>query len=447
MRLQYIRFFITCLFFISLSSGSDAWKLAGLEDKNVMCVIIDYSKKIIAGTDSGLYIKAQDSKEWVEIPTVVNYARRVVEIKKGEIAVTLGNGLSKSDGVYSGKETGTSPFYSLKLIDYLDKPQSIALGENMLFAGAGNKIVYSIRDTDGGEFMEFHAVKTPEYCFGVEDPLCADMYVWKRDNKRLYAGGYGTSPMQDPGHCILSQTVDSMVVFPFFKKLNVTCFTNFFLTSTEFLYIGTRDTGILCYSPIMSSYPKVIPAPENEAINHMIAAGGGTAVQLNLLVAAVKSGVYAYRNNSWVKLGTIPAVPNYLAYLDLDTASGLNHQQKQQENTLYAGTDKGVYQLSVNALSVSSQLLPVKKQRIEARIIGKQIVVSWISQVSTETTIDVVNTAGKLVSGLGTGFYTSGEHMIFWNPGLSARGKMAGGVYFIRLREGNRMAVQKICID
>ncbi len=402
------------------------WYSIGLEEREVYCLLADDTTMILAGTNQGLYVLFDSEWYLVEGLATNLPINSMVRVSETKAAVSAGGG-SNSDGLYIGEVAIYGPpFYVFSLIDYLMFPQALTASSekgDTLFLGSNNGIYMSILGEDE-EYGVLEPIKTPDYCFGVEEPLCATLLIFHVEGI-LYAGGYDLSPLPGPGH-LLRQQKDSMVIA---KDFNVSAMTQGTFSSDEpgirELAVGTPDSGIIYYNPIISSTPwRKWESPENEAIRHIIALSGGEN-ENDMLIAAVESGVYIDGNEdiitgSWTVIGDLPNKPNFIA----------GYLNGKNEFGGFAGTDKGVYRYGEKPTGIAEKYLPKysKKSCLKLNVFNKstklQMVFHSDAVIENNLTVILYDISGKRVN------------KVYTRSGTADFGKLGSGIYLFSVFAG-----------
>jgi hypothetical protein len=311
-----------------------SWQSLGLEDRSINCILADDTTAILAGTDSGMSVYW--NSRWYNFSLTLPVTS-IARFSGNVIFVGAGNG-GKSDAVYIGyKIILGPPFYALRFQQYFIEPTAIVINNTLaiprLYVGGRNVVsVGMIESASGSDTLyPLGPLKIPPYAFGLTTPYCAGLEFF---NGTLYAGGYDTSTMMGRPGNLLMLSGDTLLIV---RRLNVTALVQgtFMETGPLELVTGTRDSGVIYYSPSAFIPWITVPSPNKEAVNDLLAVPG--MMFSDMLVAAVASGVYTSGGHSttWTELGDVPASPNCCAVRG--RASG------SMEGVLMAGTSKGVY--------------------------------------------------------------------------------------------------------
>jgi hypothetical protein len=432
------KLFFLFLLIASIEINAD-WKLLGLEKDSVLCIAIDESGKIIAGTKSG-GIKIYDGKEWFDVKKLNIPVNDIMFTRKNRFIAAIGNG-SNADGVYSANDTGNPPYYKLSDLPFygMMNAQTLAKTDNSdtIYMGGGNTIVYGIIDTFSGNYIKFTLLKTPLNPFGIERPKCAALQVFRDEDNRLYAGGFDESTETKAGQLLwMSGIKDSM---PINATINVTSISECVKDDGgSLLLIGTKDSIMYYCSPRMSVpiAKFFIKSPKNEPINDMVNYYVLSSMR-SLVCAAVKSGVYADKLfGVWLKVGNIPATP-----LCLD---GLSINVWGKILSLYAGTTSGVYKYDSSTVVIKNypedyfvSCLSIQQYR------GKSISVSFTLPRSENVHLDILNCAGKNTAIVFDGYLNSGKHTISWDVNTKKNIRLGNGVYILRLFTEKKYSVKR----
>jgi hypothetical protein len=304
------------------------WRLLGLEDRSINCILATDTNIILAGTSKGisLYFNSIWYDLNVEMPVT-----SIVRLSNDRIFVGAGNG-SKSDAVYIGKAIiNGPPFFHLEFQHYFLEPTAmvinIATAVARVYVGGRNTIAVGMIGND--TLLELVPMKTPENPFGARSPQCVDLLLNGATN--LYAGGYDDSAAGRGS--LITSVSDS---FALLKSFDVTALAQgVWEAGPPQLLVGTQDAGILIYNP-SSQTSALLPSPGNLPVCDVISVS--TLLFADMFVVACDSGVFSNNGSSqtWTEVGAIPVPPTCLALRGtpmMGVASGM----------LLAGTAKGVY--------------------------------------------------------------------------------------------------------
>jgi hypothetical protein len=327
--------FLVCFSVCSKPEAAANWRLLGLEDRSVNCILVMDTNMIFAGTSTG--ISLYFNSKWYDL----NVEMPVTSIVRlgSMLFVGAGNG-SRSDAVYIGKPIiNGPPFYYLEFQHYFLEPTAMAIdssaAEPRLFVGGRNTIAVGMIGkiaTDNDTLLELVPMKLPENPFGTASPHCADLLLF--DTTILFAGGYDDS-VADQGSLMAHSTMSESDSFQILKSLDVTSLARGVLEAgPPRLVVGTQDAGILVYSP-SSQTSAMLKSPGGLPVNDIITIP--TLLFYDMFIAACDSGVFSNNGGSqtWTEVGALPVPPTCLA---LRCASAV-----PQCGTFLAGTVKGVY--------------------------------------------------------------------------------------------------------
>ncbi|MBN2035609.1 MAG: hypothetical protein JW768_02590 [Chitinispirillaceae bacterium] len=342
MRSGYYLKMIWSMVFLGCFSGyampiQDArWRLLGLEDRSINCILADDTSMILVGTSKGMSVYWNSG--WFDFDLALPVTS-IARLSNDMIFVGAGNG-SRSDAVYMGKKILKGPpFYQMRFQHYFLEPAAMVINNAMAIARlfVGGRNIVSVGMIGNDTLLDMRPITVPEYPFGVEMPYCSDILIFSGSVSSAYsvfAGGYDKSP--EPGQGSLLELDMDSLIFHTLRKLDVTALAqgSFEEGGPELLVVGTRDAGILLYNP-SSQTSALLPGPGKLPINDVITVPN--MIFSDILVAACDSGVYANngRAQTWAEIGSIPAPPLCLAPrgTPADVISG----------ALLAGTAKGVY--------------------------------------------------------------------------------------------------------
>jgi hypothetical protein len=342
------------------------WRLLGLEDRSVNCILATDTSMIFAGTSKGvsLYFDSRWYDLNVELPVT-----SIVRLSNVRIFVGAGNG-SKSDAVYIGKSIiNGPPFFHLEFQHYFLEPTAMVINNTTavarVYVGGRNTIAVGMIGSD--TLLELVPMKTPENPFGAGSPHCADLLLNGATN--LYAGGYDDS-VADRGS-LMAAASDS---FALLKSLDVTALAQgVWEAGPPLLLAGTQDAGILIYDP-SSQTSAMLPSPGSLPVNDIVTVP--TLLFYDVVVAACDSGVFSNdgRSATWTEVGALPVPPTCLAVRGtpmMGVASGM----------LLAGTEKGVYIYDDLPVNVASH--PMRN--------GAAVRTKWIFSRNGDICIPVAN--------------------------------------------------------
>lgn len=396
-----MRFFLlAAAFSAGAAFCAPAWHSQGLDNHNVRSLLVIDDTRIIAGTDSGLYISW--GRGWIKIDNSTLPANALVKTDDGSILAACGNG-SRSDGIYLGQDVlDGPPFYVFSLLDWAFMPTALGLrGQDTLYAGGTPDRMYrSVRRSPNPDWSSFVEIETPAWCFGAEAPHCAAVHAFN-GRGTVYAGGYDSSPMPGPGHLIYVQGDTARKLLQY----NVSALTSgtFYEVGPSELVIGTIDTGLFRYNPATRVLTH-IPSPNDEPVRHVITAA--SMLWSDFLYVAVPSGVYqggSFGSTALSPVGVWPGpLPNCLAQIAF--------------GDLYAGTTRGVYRYG-EASAVEKSNIP--SSRVQVAPIGPaaNVLIMRISGVMDGARMVVCDINGRTtasrnvrngkvrIAGLGAGVY------------------------------------------
>ena len=359
------------------------WRLLGLEDRSVNCILATDTSMIFAGTSKGisLYFNSRWYDLNVEMPVT-----SIVRLSNERIFVGAGNG-SKSDAVYIGKSIiNGPPFFHLEFQHYFLEPTAMIINNTTavtrVYVGGRNTVAVGMIGNDS--LLELVPMKTPENPFGAKGPHCADLLLNGATN--LYAGGYDDS-VPDRGS-LMDAVSDS---FALLKSLDVTALAQgVWEAGPPLLLAGTQDAGILIYDP-SSQTSAMLPSPGNLPVNDILTVP--TLLFYDVVVAACDNGVFSNdgRSATWTEVGAIPVSPTCLAVRGtplMGVAGGM----------LLAGTAKGVYiydDLPANVVSPPVQKgAAVRKKWILSR--NGDIRIPVADDRTSFATITIYSPSGKV---------------------------------------------------
>jgi hypothetical protein len=273
----------------------------------------------------------------------------------------------------------------------------------------------------------FQPLKIPAYAFGIEMPYCAGLILF--GDTTLYAGGYDQSTMMGGPGNLLILIRDSLQVA---RRLDVTALAqgSFMEVGPLELVIGTRDSGVVFYSPSLFIPWTTIPGPTKEPINDLMTMPG--MMFSDMLVAAVASGVYTSGGHSteWTEVGDIPAPPNCLAVRGTATGS--------MEGVLMAGTSKGVY-LYAQPSAIRDRRLPETAAGNVRPVMGRNGEVLLFLPVSPGRTAEVAvyTVSGKLYARISTSqsmvrFRLQTAGLFYYNCTVSGKSACSGIIVNVR---------------
>ena len=331
---SYTLLSLLCGAFLLFSSAEvpaqASWQLLGLDDRGINCLLADDTAAILAGTDSGMSVYW--NKRWYDFSLTLPVTS-IVRFSNNVIFAGAGNG-SRSDAVYIGNKIILGPpFYALRLQQYFVEPTAMTVNNTLaiprLYAGGRNNVSVGMIGTD--TLYPLTALKFPAYAFGITTPYCAGLELY---NGSLYAGGHDKSTLTGGPGNLLMLSGDTLLIV---RRLDVTALSQgtFMEVGPLELVVGTRDSGIIYYSPTAFIPWITVPSPNRETVNDLLTMPG--MLFSDMLIAAVESGVYTSGNHAqvWTEIGDIPAPPSCLAVRGRATGT--------IEGTLMAGTSKGVY--------------------------------------------------------------------------------------------------------
>ncbi len=342
-----------------------SWQLLGLGDRSINCILADDTTMVLAGTDKGMSVYW--NKSWYDFSIRLPVAS-ILRLSSSVIFVGAGNG-TLSDAVYIGVNIiNGPPFYALRFQQYFLEPTAMACNNTLaiprLYAGGRNTVSVGMIGSD--TLYPLQLLKFPPYAFGVENPKCADLFMF--GGTALYAGGYDRGVMAGPGS-LLRLSADSLQTI---RRLDVSALAQGAFTGgpgiQQLLVIGTRDTGVLLFEPVGQTWT-AIPSPNRLPVNDlMIIPGSGVP---SLIIAAFDSGVYINNGliQTWSEVGNIPALPQCITPRGTITGGMLT-------GALLAGTAKGVYLYTVptgireraSPLNAAQQAEPIVCMRGEVRL-------------------------------------------------------------------------------
>lgn len=421
--LQTVSAVVWCLVFTTYAAPQ--WQPLGLDSHSVNCLAIDDMGNVIAATQSGLYLCYNGT--WYIIENQGLSAQKVIVTGPTRLVAAYGDG-TDSDGFYEGNVTLLgAPFYTIKLVGYMERPTALTKTDNSQVAYIGNSvsIEYSILDTGGSGYMPLQPIGIPPNSFGVTTPFCAALHVYSQENC-LYAGGYDRSPEPGPSYLLWGQG-DSLKKF---MSLNIGAITEGIIDwGGVKLFVGTIDTGIFYRTPPMSMpLQKHSESPNNEPVDDIIILS--MSIDASPMRVAVKSGVYRQVGLEWSEIGDIPAEPKCLAFGQNTNGFG---------NALYAGTNKGVYVFDSSnvATKQSDNCLPEKSISIANTRVNDDLVISFSLLKSQRVVITLFDMSGRTVAILADRYFAGGKHTISWPEKSSSKRDVSSGVYIVRMQAGN----------
>jgi hypothetical protein len=424
---------LLCVSFVAL--GAPQWKLIGLASKKINCIALDTKNNLVAGTSDSIFVKGFTDDRWAPCfapPGALNYVK-IVSIKNNYMATIRAKGAS-TDGLYLMENTvGTTPFYTLKKIDSLKNPQTLAVGPNCLYVGETNFLYQSIYDTGSFMYMPLKKLKTPQYCFGVEMPACTDLHYWQLFNK-LFACGYDKSPMTGPGNLLIEQN-DSLVIFLLPRINNATSLASGYDRGSNAiaLFVGTTDTTIVVIRPTTGAGFHKIPSPNKEAVRVYTINDSMQKPVTTTLIGMTNSGVYVYENTTWKELGNLPDTAVQCVY---ESVLG-------GPNTLYAATNRGVYGIEYTPqVSIDKGILLSKSGlSFEINRLPAGVLVSFTLELAENIAVSLYTLAGKTIVSTRPARFAPGKHTVML-ANLSA----VTGVVFVKVEAGERVRVGKTCL-
>ena len=418
---------VFCFLFLLTVKANAQWRLIGLENDTILSIAKDKftDDGVIVGTkSSGIKIY---NNGWLDISAITLPVNDIFVTSSLTFIAAIGYG-SNSDGFYRADAIDGPPYYVLGSMPFYGMmfPQSVTGIENgdTIYMGGGNLIVSGIIDSSNSNYSKFPEIKIPISAFGVENPKCAALHILSEYNQ-LYAGGYDESPEPGPGHLLwMLGDKDSLAIN---SQLNVSSITEGVKeTGGLHLYASTIDSGIYYRIGLMSMpIAKFAPSPNNERVNDMLAIDD-TAIANNTLCVAVKSGVFAYIDSAWSEIGNIPAEPLCL--------TGYVKDGDVPKYLLYAGTQKGVYEINLTGVSIKYQPVYnfINGLSIQYHN-GRTIVISFQLTKSENLSIDIYNSSGRRITRITNKYFSSGTHRIAVNVRDMNNKKVSSGVYFLRL--------------
>jgi hypothetical protein len=411
------------LFSASLVSAQASWQSLGLEDRSINCILADDTTAILAGTDSGMSVYWNN--RWYDFSLKLPVTS-IVRFSSSIIFIGAGNG-SKSDAVYIGyKIILGPPFYALRLQQYFIEPTAMVINNSLaiprLYVGGRNVVsVGMIGNVSGSDTLyPLAPLKIPLYAFGLTTPYCAGLELF---NGTLYAGGHDKSTMMGrPGNLLMLSTDTLLIV----RRLDVTALAQgtFMEAGPLELVTGTRDSGVIYYSPSAFIPWITVPSPNKEAVNDLLTVPG--MMFSDMLVAAVASGVYTSGGHSttWTEVGDLQVSPNCCAVRG--RASG------SMEGVLMAGTTKGIYIYRNPSTGIAARFIPQADIDIKTKPVtctdGK-VRLSFPGLTGRLVGIAVYDESGRLYRHLST----SQSTVSFSLP--------AKGIYYYTCSDGNAIAI------
>jgi hypothetical protein len=376
-----------------------SWYSIGLDKCNINDLIVWDSTRMMAATDSGLYVFGIG--RWYKIDSPTLPAMSLADLGNGTVMAACGNG-TRSDGIYRGMDQlDGPPFYVFSLLDWAMFPTAVvAKGTDTIYAGTPVKMYRSVRHAPGNDWRNLVELGTPDWLFGVEMPRCADIHVFD-DTGTVYAGGYDRSPMPGPGSIVY---VEGDTCKPLVKH-DVSAITsgNYFEVGPAELVFGTIDTGLFKYNPGTRVFTH-IPSPNNEAVKDVISVTGG--FWSDFLYVAVESGVYqggAFGGTNWTPVGTLVQIK-------------ANCLVNAGWNDLYAGTTRGVYRYG-EAAGIEKRNKPKARAKVSLANPSGTVLTLRIQETSEQAVFYLFNIKGQLnlkkkvkgglshISGLKPGIY------------------------------------------
>lgn len=371
------------------------WYSAGLKGDTINCLAVDDSGSVLAGCESGLFVYRD---KWYAIKENSLPVNDILVTGPGRFVFVCGKG-SDSDGLYQADLTSnTPPFYSVDVVGFMDVPQRLGKtpSGDVVYAGNGQGVSYSILDTGGSGYVGLYPMKIPQHPFGVENPVCGGIQVYSVTTT-VFAGGYDRSPEPGPAS-LLWGSGDSLRVF---RMLDVTAITEGVVDwGGVKVFFGTPDSGIFVHASVNSFPPrKFCDAPAAGPVLDIVVDildGGG------LLVAAAKSGVYQYHTSGWTALGSIPAEP--LCLMVKRTGPWVNAP------VLFAGTYNGVYAYDTAAVDIEHNTGNVQsnKKSLFFRQYGGLITVGFTLEKRTLVSVRLLDAAGRKIRPLYRGICDGG---------------------------------------
>ena len=326
------------------------WYSLGLNDRAVNCILADDTSAILAGTDSGVSVRW--NKTWYHIKMLP--VKALARVSSTAVAAAAGNGTKSADGIYIGRNIiNGPPFYSFtfSLSNYMTLPTALAMlpiyttthapGPNgVLYAANGNSVMSGLVTNDS--LKKLDKIGIPAWAFGVESPFCSSLYPF---SGRVYAGGYDKSPV--PGQSFLlsgsgNLTIDTLYAMRAMKTTAIAQgrFSSILGSSTSTMVIADVDSGVFFYDLSWGNPwrringPLGAPGSTNAFVRSLFVRQVSGSASDNVLYAANKDGVFQYTafelQAFWVKLGALPAQPNYI------TGVGAR-------GDLLAATNSGIY--------------------------------------------------------------------------------------------------------
>ncbi len=401
------------------------WQSLGLDSHSVNDLAIDDMGNVIAATQSGLYLCYNGT--WYIIENQGLSAQKVIVTGPTRFVAACGDG-TDSDGFYECNTTIIGPpFYTIKLVSYMERPTALTKTDNSQVAYIGNSvsIEYSILDTGGSGYMPLQPIDIPQYSFGVTMPYCAALHAYSQENC-LYAGGYDRSPEPGPSYLLwgLDDSLQKVT------SLNVGAITEGVIDwGGVKLFVGTIDTGIFYRTPPMSMpLQKHSESPNNEPVDDIIILSMSN--DASPMRVAVESGVYRQVGLEWSEIGDIPTEPQCLAFGQNTNGFG---------NVLYAGTNEGVYIFdSTNvATKQSDNCLPEKNISITNTRVNDDLAISFSLLKPQRIVITLFDMSGRTVVTLADRYFAGGKHTVSWTEKSSGRRSLSSGVYIVRMQAGN----------
>jgi hypothetical protein len=377
---------------------------------------------ILAGTSTGMSVYW--NRAWhdfdVKLP-VTSIAR----VSKDVIAVGMGNG-SRSDAVYLGfRILRGPPFYALRMQQYFVTPTAMTIGRSssvitprdttvVLSVGNGKSVAAGLIAKDS--LLPLRDLKIPAYAFGVENPKCADMLLFK--DSTLFAGGNDIGPMTGKGS-LLELVKDSLTMI---KRLNVTALAQgmFFEVAPQELVVGTADTGVLLHNPATNGWSS-LGGPAKEAINDVVVLRPQIGWS-DLLLCAVNSGVFSNggRTATWTAVGRIPRAPLCLAGMGAFVSGNMS-------GDLLAGTAAGVYLYAEQTIAVDRPAIAQERRIAHAVTVENNVAhFTFAAPPARGMNIAVHTASGRLCASAGT-------------AGPSANLRLdAKGIFYYTIRAGEK---------
>jgi len=420
--------FFYLLFFFCSTFGAE-WSLVGLENDTILSLAVDNNNRLIAGTKNGGIKIYTGGTAWLDIPSLKIPVNKIVFTADSGFIAAIGAG-TNSDGIYFAKAIPTAPYYSVSEMPFYGMmfPQSLCRTPegDTIYMGGRNDIVRAYKDSSNGEYGHFSIVITPPDPFGTVKPRCTALLYVQSPYMRFYAGGYDESSDTVNGHLLWTLwDSDSLSVN---SSINVTCMaavpTN--LSMGPDIFVGTLDDGIWFRSQMGAAIlNKYYSYPGNGPVNDMIPI---LIPEIDsVLCVAEKTSVFVlYGISDWIELGDIPQEPKCLA--GYPYIGGINRFD------LFAGTNKGVYMCDVMSVGIKNRPVNTTINKVSIqRLSRKNIALSFNVSRPCAVYIDIINSAGRRITGGKMVCTTSGRQFV---PALSfgiRTHALSAGVYFLRL--------------